>query len=99
MSHVDHEQSTDFVRDSTKSCIIDDARVSAGSGHNQLRSLLLCQSPEFVVVDSLSLLGNAVRNNTIKHSWEIHRATHRQVTAVGEVHAQIAISGFEHSEI
>src|SRR5215510_9470276 len=99
MSHVDHEQSADFVRDFTKSCIVDYARISAGAGDNQLRSLLLCQSLEFVVVDSFGLLGNTVRYDTVKHPREIHRAAHRQMTAVGKVHPQIAIAGFKNSEI
>ena len=35
----------------------------------------------------------------IKHPGEIHRAAHGQMTAVGQIHAEIAIPRFEHSEI
>src|SRR5215510_2968381 len=99
MSHVDYEQSADFIRDFTKSSIVDYARISAGAGDNQLRSLLLCQSLESVIVDSFGLLGNTVRYDTVKHPREIHRAAHRQMTAVSKVHPQIAIARLEDSEI
>jgi hypothetical protein len=41
VSHIDHQERADLVGDLSKPGEVDDARISAGAGDDQLRTMLL----------------------------------------------------------
>ena len=66
MRHVDQVERADFVGDLPHAGKIDDARIGAAPADDQLRTLLLGQLLQFVVVDGFGFFGHAVRNDACR---------------------------------
>ena len=97
--HVDHEQRVDVVRDLAEALEVDDARIGARAGDDHLWPDLARLDRERVVVDARVVLAHAVRVNLEPLAAEVDRRAVRQVAAVGQVHAQDAVTDVEHGDV
>ena len=88
VGHVDEQQRPDAVGDRRHPLEVDDPRVGAGAGDDQLRPDLAGLGLERVVVDALGVLADAVGVDLVQPAAEVERHAVGQVAAVGEVHAR-----------
>ena len=63
MSDVRKENGANFIRDRTERLKVDRARVGGRAALNHLWRMLLRQITHLVVVNSLIVLGHAIRND------------------------------------
>ena len=61
--------------------------------------MLVGQTLELVVVDALVVFAHAVRDDVVELAGEIERMSMREVSAVGEVHAEHRVAGLEQCEV
>ncbi len=99
VGHIDEEVSADALGDLAHLFEVDDAWVSAGSGGDHLGLLTQGDFGEFVVVDALIALADAVLAELVKTAAEVGGIAVGQMTAVGEVHAEHFVTGLQHAEI
>ena len=92
MGHIDKIERTHFVRDLPHAGKINDSRVSAASTDNQLRSFLVRQPFQIIIVNGLSFLGHSIRNDAISLAREIQMMAVGEVASVREVKPQDGIA-------
>ena len=98
MRHIDMENRTHFVSNSTEAGEIDDARISGATGDDDFRPMFLCKTLNFVEIDQVRF-----RIYTKLHSVEPF-AGHcglcpvRKVAAGIKAHTQNCITRFDQSE-
>ena len=71
--HVDHQASTDLTSNGTKPFEIDNARVGAGTGDDELGLVLFGELFQLRVVDLLAVTVDAVCDDVVETPREIHR--------------------------
>ena len=86
--HVHHQQTADRVGDVRDAFVVDKSGVGAAPGDNQLRPMLPSQFLEFVVVDELRLLVQAIGDKPVKFAHEIGGGTVGEVPTVIEPHTK-----------
>ena len=91
VSHVDHEQRADFIRDLLECLEIDGSRIRGSAGYDQLRLMLLRLFADIVVVDAL-VLAQSIGYEVVGFTGDVDRGSVGQVSAVGQVHAQNGIA-------
>src|SRR3989442_770014 len=74
---------------------VEDARVRGRAGDDELRTILLRETLELVVVEHLVVLADSVRSEVVELAGEIHRRSVRQVTALVESEAEHRVAGLK----
>ena len=99
MRHVDQKERADFVGDLAHAGEVDGARISAASANDQLRTLLLGQLFECIVVDRFRFFGHAVRNDLVGLAGKIEMMPVREVPAMRQVQAEDSVAGLQNGGI
>ena len=97
--HIDHQERAAFFGDSGEALKIQDARIGAGAGDNQLWLMFRRKRFELIVVNGFSVLAHTVRNDLVHLAGKIQRMPVRQVSAVGQVHAEHGVARLEHGHV
>ena len=63
MRHIDHEQDSQFLGDFTNAFKINNPRISAGAGHNDVRSVFPRQPFQIVIINPVMHVIDAIRND------------------------------------
>src|SRR4051794_19274517 len=88
MRHVDHQISSDFIRDFAEFRKVDFAWVCTCTRNDQLRLMLKRFLTDIFVVDTLVLFADTILDEIVQLPGKVPRAAVRQVPAVGKVHAE-----------
>ena len=99
MGHVHEQFGVHFVGDGAELGEVDGAGIGAGARHDDRGTVLMGEAAHFFIVDEAGVPVHAVGNHIEQASGEVHRAAVRQVTSVGQVHAQNGITGFGQREV
>ena len=94
---VHHQISTHLVRNLTKPLEVNRPRIRAGTRHDQLRTALQRNPAHFVVINK-SFVIDAIRIHLKIFSGHVGRASVREMTAMGQIHAKHLISRLQHSK-
>ncbi len=97
--HVHHQQRAAGVADFSEALEVDDARVRAGPGDNQLRLFAQGGLVERVVVDAPVVRPDAVGDEMEVFSGEVDRRAVGQVPARRKVHAHDRVAGLQQRKI
>ena len=95
MCDVGHQKGTVLTRDFGKSLEIERARIGARTDNDQLRLVFGGERGQFVVIDHLRVFSDAVGDYLVVLAREIQGMTMGQVSAVGQIHSQNRVAGFE----
>ena len=96
--HVGHHQRADLVGHGADAREVDDARVGAGADDDELWFVRAGLRRQLVVVEPLVVFAHAVRHDVEVLAREVQRVAVREVTAVGEVHAQDRVAGLQNGQ-
>ena len=99
MGHIDHEEGIDGACDFGEAGVINFAWVGAGPGDDHAGFVFVCESGDLIEVDEVILLTDSVVHRFVQFSAEIEVHSVSQVSAVGEVHGEDGIAGFEHGHV
>src|SRR5712691_5121011 len=88
MRHIDQEDRAGRVGDLAEAREVEDSRIGAAAGDDQLGLVLLGQTRQLVVIDPLVLFPHSVGDNLVCLSGEIQRVAMCGVPAVRQVHAK-----------
>ena len=99
MRHVHHQQRSHVVGNGAEPFVVHGPRIGARSRHDEPRAVFAGKFGQGVVVDGLRFLRHAIGHDVVKPSREVHRTSHGQVAAVGEVHSEIGVAGLEDREV
>ncbi len=97
--HVDQQESAHRIGNPAEAWEIENTRIGAAAGDDQLGLMLLGQAREFVVIDALVVFAHAVRNHFVRLAGEIQMVAVSQVAAVRQVEAQDGVTGLQHRRI
>ncbi len=97
--HVHDHRRADRFGDGGDAREVDDARVGAGAHHDHLRRVLMREPLEFLVVNPLVVLADAVGDDRVELAGEVQRMAVREMTAMGEVHAEHGVAGIHDGEV
>src|SRR6478672_13658979 len=97
--HIDEVERTHFVRDQAHARKVDYAGIGAASADDHLGALFFCKALEFVVVDGLGFLRDAVRNDLVSLAGKIQMMAVREMATMREIQTQNRVSGLEHRGI
>ncbi len=86
--HVHQQQGAGGVGDGPDAGEVDHPRIRAAAGDNHLRLMLLGQALHLVVVQRLGVLLHPVRKHLVRLARKVKLMSMREVSAVGQVHAQ-----------
>jgi len=99
MCHINQQQSAVSMRNISDALEIDNTRISAGTGNNQLRVMLFNQFFHSFVIKQLGFRINAIMYNIKIGTGNIYRGSMAQVTALGQVHTHDGVAGFQESKV
>ena len=99
MRHVGEHRGADTIGGRTNPGEIDHARIGTRADDDHLRTTLGGEPIEFLVIDSLVVLANAVRDDRVQLTREVERVAVGQVSAVREVHAEHGVAGLEQRHV
>ena len=97
--HIDHQVRADGIGDLTEACKVDHARIRARTGDDELRANLLGRARKRLIVDGLGLGVNTVEMRLKIFSGQRRLAAMRQMSAVGEVHAEDPVARLQQRRI
>ena len=97
--HVGDDRGTDVAADLADPLEIDDPRIGAGPDHDHLRLVLVREPFQFLVIDPFIVFAHAVRNDRVELAREVEGVPVRQVSAVGEIHAQHGVARLQQREV
>ncbi len=97
--HVGENRRADSVGRDANAREIDHARIRAGADDDHLRTMLVGQPIDLVVVDLLVRLPDAVRNDRVQLPREIERMAVRQMAAVRQVHPEHRVARFQQRQV
>ena len=93
MSHVDHEDGTDFIGQTAHAGIVPFAAVGAGTTDDELRTLAACYPLHLFVVDEAGIFLNVVLKRLEHKAGEVDGASMGKVTAMGEIESEELVAG------
>ena len=93
MSHVDHEDGTDFIGQTAHAGIVPFAAVGAGTTDDELRTLAACYLLHLFVVDEAGIFLNVVLKRLEHKAGEVDGASMGKVTAMGEIESEELVAG------
>ena len=99
MSHIHHEQRIYAVRNGRHPFKVNDARIGAGAGDYHLGAVLFGQFFQFIIINTVRLSVNTIRNYIKIHARQIYRTAMGQMAAMRQIHAQKGIAMFKQSKI
>ncbi len=99
VGHVHEEQCADAVGDGCQPLEVPGARIGRRAGDHDLGAHRLRLRLERVVVDPFRLAVDPVRVHFIQPAREVDRRAVRQMTAVGEAHAQDPVARSQDREV
>ena len=88
MRHVDHQIGADLVGDRAKPGEIDDPRIGAAAGDDQLWPMRLGQPLDLVEIDARVLAAHAISDRIEPFARQVGPRAVRQVAAGGKRHAE-----------
>ncbi len=97
--HIDHKQCVDGASDFGEACVVDFARVSAGTGHDHAWFVFAGQSGHLIEIDAVVVLSDSIMHRFVQFSAEIQVHPVCEVSAVSQIHSQDRISGFQHGHV
>ncbi len=97
--HIDQVERANLIRNLPHADKINDAWIGAPPANDQLRPFLLRKLFQFVVVDRLRFLGDAVRNNLVSLAREIQMMPVRQMSAMSQVQPKNRVARLQHRRI
>ena len=92
VGHVDEQQRPDLVSDGAETREVQHARIGRETGDDHLRLMLDGQAFDFVVIDQ-AVFVDAVLHGVVKLARGRHLGAVSQVAAMGQAHAEDAVSG------
>src|SRR5690606_12035407 len=99
VGHVHKEDSPHGVANGPQPGKVDDARVSAGAGHDHLGLDLASLLFQLVVVDLLGFRVDAVAHKVVEAARQINRVAVGQVAAVGQGHPHDGVARLEGGKV
>src|SRR5579872_7611394 len=96
MRHIDQEECADFIRNLPHASKVDDARVRAAAADDQLRTMLLSQFFQRVVVDRLSFLRDSIWNDLVCFAGKIQMMAVGEVSAMGQIQSENRIARLQY---
>ncbi len=99
MSHIHEEKGVHGLGDGGDALEVNDAGIGAGAGDDHLGFVLVGKLFDFVVVDALVILANAIGDELVHAAGKIERMAVGEVAAVGEIHAENGVAGLESGHI
>ena len=93
---VDEQQRADVVGDRSERVEVDDAGVRGRAGDDQLRTGLLRERADHVVVEGLRLVVDAVRDELVHPAAEVDRRAVGEVAALVEPHPHHPVARLQH---
>ena len=97
--HINQQQSAVSMSNISDAFEIDNPRISAGTGNNQLRMMLFSQIVHSIIINQLGFRVNAIMYNVKIGTGNIYRGSMAQVTALGQVHPHNGVAGFQESKV
>jgi hypothetical protein len=94
VGHVRHDLGAAPSRDRRDPLEVDHARIRGRAADDQLRSMLVRESLELVVVERLIARANAVRDELVELPGEVERVAVREVPAVRQIHPKTVSPGW-----
>ena len=86
------------MRDIRKALEVNMQRISRSSGNDQLGLMFLGKTLDFVIVNSLGVIANAVTHNVEITAGKVQMHAVSQVTAIGQTHSHHGIARIQKSE-
>ena len=99
VGHVHEEERAVIASGFCDAREIDDAGIGAGAGYDHFGFVLGGEAVDFVVVDLLGVLANAVSDEFVHAAGEIEWVAVCEVAAVREVHAEDGVAGLERGHV
>jgi hypothetical protein len=93
MGHVDHQIRPDLVGNDAEAREVEDPRIGRTAGDDQLGLVLECQPLDFVEVDQMVFLTDAILNGVEPLARLRGRSAMSEVPAGGEAHAEDGVPG------
>ena len=97
--HVNQKQRANFVGDLPHAREVNNSRIRAASPDDQLRTFFLRQLFQIVIINRLSLFGDAVRNDAISFAGKIQVMAMREMSAMRQVQAKNRVPRLQHRSI
>ena len=95
MGHVDHQVGADGVGDRPEALEVEDARVGAPAGEQQLRLALVGDPLDLVHVDQAVLGADLVRRDVVEAAGDVDLHPVAEVAAVGQAQAHDRVAGLQ----
>ena len=99
VGHVHHQQGADAVGDGAQAREVEETRVGAGAGHDQLGLVFLGQTFHLVVVDLFRLRVDAVVVEVVELARTVEPESVAQMAAVIQLEGQHAVARLEQGQI
>ena len=99
MRHIHHQQAACSIRDLAQAREINDSRIGRRARDNHLRLGFKRHLFQRIIIDDFFLFRYAVRHEMEILTGHVHRASVRQMTAVGQIHSHHRITRLEHGKI
>ena len=98
MCHVDHQIGADRIGDRSKTGKVDDPRIGAAAGDDQLWPVLARQPLDLLEIDARVLAADTVSDRVKPLPRQIGSGAVRQVTARGKRHTEDRVARAQQSE-
>ena len=82
VSHIHHENSTDFVGNIRKHLEINGSGIGGRTGNDPLGITLFCHIPDLIIVNEAGFVIDIIRNNIVVFAGQVGRAAMGQVATV-----------------
>ena len=99
MCHINEQQSAVLMSNISNAFKINDTRICAGTGNNQLRLIFFRLSLDISIINHFGFLVYTVVNYVEIGTGNINRGSMAQMTALRQVHAHDGIARFQESKI
>src|SRR5437899_4044748 len=99
MRHVDQIEGANFIGDLAHADKINNPWICAAPSDDQLRFLLFRQLFEIVIVNSLALFADTVRDDSISVAGEIQMVAVSKESAVRQIQSKDGIARLQHRRI
>ena len=98
MRHVDHQIGADLIGDCSKTGKVDDPRIGAAAGDDQLRPVLARQPLDLVEIDTRVLPADAVSDRVKPFPRQIGPRPVSEVAARGKRHTENRVARAQQSQ-
>ncbi|MNC28141.1 hypothetical protein D3C75_763380 [compost metagenome] len=99
VGHVHHEQGANIIGDLGKSFKVDGPGIRAGAGHDQTGTVLEGRLADLIIINAVGVLIHAVSHEVVQDAGGVGRIAVGQVAAVGQIHAEHGVAGFDGRQV